>query len=64
MDTRFRGTINTTENLSLVNKKSALEGSISMGSVSEEVPVTRNQKKIRVTTGGEIKTSLRKNKGS
>jgi len=64
MDTRFRGTINTAENLSLVNKKSALEGSISMGSVSEEVPVTRNQKKIRVTTGGEIKTSLRKNKGS
>jgi hypothetical protein len=64
MDTRFRGTINTTENLSQVNKKSALEGSISMGSVSEEVPVTRNQKKIRVTTGGEIKTSLRKNKGS
>ena len=64
MDTRFRGTITTTENLSLVNKKSALEGSISMGSVSEEVPVTRNQKKIRVTTGGEIKTSLRKNKGS
>jgi len=64
MDTRFRGTINTTENLSLVNKKSALEGSISMGSVSEEVPVTRNQKKITVTTGGEIKTSLRKNKGT
>ena len=64
MDTRFRGTINTTENLSLVNKKSALEGSISMGSVSEEVPVTRNQKKIADTTVGEIKTSFRKNKGT
>jgi hypothetical protein len=64
MDTRFRGTINTAENLSLVNKKRALEGSISMGSVSEEVPVIRNQKKIAVTTVGEIKTSLRKNKGT
>jgi hypothetical protein len=63
-DTRFQGTINTTENLSLVNKKSALEGSISMGSVSEEVPVTRNQKKIADTTVGEIKTSFRKNKGT
>jgi hypothetical protein len=55
MDTRNRGTTNTTENLSLVNKKSALEGSISIGSVSEEVPVTRNQKKIAGTTVGRDK---------
>jgi hypothetical protein len=48
MDTRFQGTKSTTENLSLVNKKSALEGSISMGSVSEEVPVTRNQKRLQI----------------
>jgi len=63
VDTCFRGTIKA-ENLSLVNKKIALEGSISMGFVSEEVTVTRNQKKIADTTVGEIKTSLRKNKGT
>jgi hypothetical protein len=52
------------EILHTVDKKIALDGSISMRYISGDVPSTRNQEKISNNTAGEIKTTLQKNNGT
>ena len=52
------------EILSTVDKKIALDGSISMSFISGDVPSTRNQEKISKNTAGEQKTKLQENNGT
>ena len=52
------------EILSKVDKKIALNGSISMSFISGDVPSTRNQEKISKNTAGEQKTKLQENNGT
>ena len=47
-----------------VDKKIALDGSISMRFISGDVPRTRNQEKISNNTMGEIKTKLQEDHGT
>ncbi len=47
-----------------VDKKIALDGSISMRFISGDVSRTRNQEKISNNTVGEIKTKLQENNGA
>jgi hypothetical protein len=64
-NTHFRETTQTPgENLPAVDKKIALDGSISTRFISGDVPGTRNQEKNSDKTAGEIKTNLQENNGT
>jgi hypothetical protein len=52
------------EILSIVDKKIALDGSISKRFISGDVPSTSNQDKISNNTAGEINTNLQENNGT
>ena len=52
------------EILPQVDKKIALDGSISKRFISGDVPSTRNQEKISTNTAGEMKTNLQENNGT
>jgi len=63
-DANFRETTQTPgEILPTIDKKIALDGSISTRFISGDVTGTRNQEKISNTTAGEIKTKLQENHG-
>ncbi len=47
-----------------VDKKIALDGSISMRFISGDIPSTHNQEKISNNTAGEIKNNLQENNGT
>jgi hypothetical protein len=55
-------TLASGEILPTVDKKIALDGSISMRFISGDVPRTLNQEKISKNTAREIKTKLQENK--
>jgi hypothetical protein len=57
-------TLVSREILPTVDKKIALDGSISMRFISGDVPGTPNQEKISKNTAREIKTKLQENKGT
>ena len=57
-------TLASREILPTVDKKIALDGSISMRFISGDVPGTVNQEKISKNTAREIKTKLQENKGT
>ena len=61
-DANFRETTQTPgEILPTIDKKIALDGSISTRFISGDVPGTHNQEKISNTMAGEIKTKLQEN---
>jgi hypothetical protein len=57
-------TLASREILPTVDKKIALDGSISLRFISGDVPGTLNQEKISKNTAREIKTKLQENKGT